>query len=453
MKYIRLVLFVIILPDLCNAQEVAKPFTARAYWIELQDENYHRILRQQREGIQLSSVDEKYLKFYDNHLQNYYKELPSNEQELFRNFKAQWDEEAQINRDAEPSDVLEINARGVLPGKKYRLYNGIYGFAYGAALIPILGIQEYGISYGLPFLMAGGSLLLPVINPAKYENMTYSSVLLNRHGKFFGLIDGISLSLLLFGAEGEASGKAALSLAVVGSMGMGEIGFQLGKNKNWTEGQITSYTHYSIVSLLFATGLYGSFAGDFNPRLYGGIVLTSQVAGYLLAASLYRKYNFTRGDILSSGSFTFFSTLLGIGLIGQIESSDDQRKLLLPTAALMGGSILSHSLTRNRNLTASQGWKINYVAGAGGLIGLGTAFIISPEEITLYFLLPAAGGLIGWGAMLKSSSKSNRASINRNATLTYKIQPENYFYNQRTPFEQLSPENPGKAVVGLTLTF
>ncbi len=438
----------------CKAQEVVKPFTARAYWIELQDDNYQRILQKQRDGIELRGEDEKYLKFYDDRLQEYYEQLPSDEKELFRNFKAQWDEEIQEINKAEPSDVLEVNARGVLPGKKYRLYNGLYGFIYGAALIPVLGIEDQSLSFGLPFLMAGGSLLLPVINPDKYENMSYSSVLLNRHGKFFGLIDGAALSFVLFGTEEDASGRAALGLAIAGSIGLGEIGFQLGKKKNWSEGKISSYTHYSVVSLLFASGLYGSFAGDFNGRLYGGIVLGSQAAGYLLANSLYKKYNFTRGDILSSGSFTFFSTLLGIGLIGQIESSDDQRKILLPTAALLGGSILSHSLTRNRNLTASQGWKLNYAAGAGALIGLGTALIINSEEPTLYFLLPAAGGLIGWGAMLKSVSKSGSTSRNRSdATLSYSIRPENYFYNKQTPFEQLTPENPGKSVVGLTLTF
>jgi len=449
-----LLLIVFLLPVYSYAQEVETPFSARAYWLELQDKNYNIILGKQKSGIPLSNEDEKYLKFYDGHLRDYYNQLSPGEQERFRNFESQWDEEAQISRDEEPSDVLEVNSRGILPGKKFRLYNGIYGFIYGAAMVPVLGIQDNAWAIGLPVLLAGGSLLLPVINPKKYENMNYSSVLLNRHGKLYGLIDGASLGLLLFGTENESAAKGILMLAVAGSIGMGELGFQLGKKGIWTEGRISGYNHYTMVSLLFSTGLYGSFANDFNSRVYGGIVLASQAAGYLFANKMFKKYNYTRGDILASGGFTFFTTLLGAGLIGQVETSDDQRELLLPTATLLAGSILSHTLTRNKYLTASQGWKVNYTAGAGALLGLGIAFIINSDEPTLYMLLPAAGGLIGWGAMLNSVSKSiSSAKGSGRASLTYSIQPENYFYNKQTPFEYLTPDNPGKPVVGLTLTF
>ncbi len=342
-----------------------------------------------------------------------------------------------------------------MPGKKYRLYNGLYGFIYGSMIIPVLGVEESAISFGLPLLLAGGSLLLPVINPNKYENMTYSSVLLNRHGKFYGLIDGGALSILIFGADDETDGKLALALSVAGSITMGEIGFQLGKRKDWTEGRISGYTHYAAVSVLSGLGLYASFANEFDPRLFGGIVLASQAGGYLLANKLWKKYKYTRGSLLASGSFTLFSTLLGIGLIGQVESSDDQRKILVPTAALIGGSLLSHSLTRNLNLTAKQGWKVNYIAGAGALIGLGTALIISPSEPSLYFLLPSVGGLIGWGAAVKGMSikpiKSDIKSYDNN--FSFSVNPENYFINKNTPFEKLTPNMVSRPVLGLRLTF
>jgi len=434
-------------------QEEVVPFTGRAYWLELQDPNYRSIILKQREGIQLTPEENKYLNFYDNRLEDYYNQLSDKEKTIFRNFKSQWDEEDELSKNEDPNDVLETNARGVLPGKKYRLYNGIYGFIYGAALIPILGLEENALGYSLPLLLAGGSLLLPVINPKKYEDLSFSSVLLSRQGKFYGLIDGAALGLLAFGSDSEESAKGVLSFAIAASIAMGEIGLQLGKKKDWSDGKISGYGHYSTVSLLFGTGLYASFAGDFNARSFGATLLASHAAGYYLSNKLYKKYNYTRGDILASGSFTFFSTILGLGLVEQVVSNDNQKYILLPTLSLLAGSILSHSLTRNKNLTPAEGWKVSYAAGAGSLLGLGAALLISPEEPTLYLLLPATGGLIGWGAMLKSVSRSKSARGNGNATLSYSFQPENYFLNKQTPFELLSPDDPARAVVSLTFTY
>ncbi len=209
------------------------------------------------------------------------KELSSEEKNKFQTFRQQWDEEAEEIRIEEPSDVLETNARGVLPGKKYRLYNGLFGFIYGSMIIPVFGLEESQLAFGLPLVLAGGSLLLPVINPRKYENMTYSSVMLNRHGKFYGLLDGAALSILIVGAGDETDAKVALALSVAGSITMGEIGFQLGKNKDWTEGRIAGYTHYAAVSVLSGLGLYASFTDSFDSRLFGGIILVSQAGGYI----------------------------------------------------------------------------------------------------------------------------------------------------------------------------
>ncbi len=138
-----------------------------------------------------------------------------------------------------------------------------------------------------------------------------------------------------------------------------------------------------------------------------------------------------------------------------MESSDDQRKILLPTFALLGGSLLSHTLTKNLKLTAKQGWKVNYIVGAGALIGPGTALIINSSESTLYFILPAAGGLIGWGAMVKGISKTNQASAGNKTDVNFSlsVHPENYFFNKKTPFQKLTPEMPTRSVVGLRLSF
>jgi len=98
---------------------------------------------------------------------------------------------------------------------------------------------------------------------------------------------------------------------------------------------------------------------------------------------------------------------------------------------------------------------VNYIAGAGALIGLGTALIISPVEPSLYFLLPAAGGLIGWGAAVKGVSKSSAMSGKKSFdnNFSFSINPENYFINKNTPFEKLTPNKASKPIVGFRFVF
>jgi len=297
---------------------------------------------------------------------------------------------------------------------------------------------------------------LPVINPSKYENMTYNSVMLNRHGKFFGLIDGALLGVTLFGAESENAGKGVLVLSIAGSIALGEIGFQLGKKVDWTQGRIAGYTHFAAVTPLVTAGIYASFINvddTFNERVFSGLILASGAAGYLLGNKLWKKYNYTRGDMLTTSSFSLLSALLGFGLVGEIETGDGQKEILIPTILFLGGSIGSHSILSGRNLSARNGWRVNYVAGAGALVGLGTALAIQSENVSTYLLLPAVGGFIGWGAMLSSVSKNSRLDESIRNSFSYDLSPENYIYNQSKERTYFSPDRPGAPVVSLRFSF
>jgi hypothetical protein len=438
------------------AQEVVKPFTARAYWLEEQDPTFKSIQLKISQGFTITDDEQEYLEFYEDRLKEYFDRLSNEEKERYGIFKPQWDEEAGIEAEAEESDFLEENVRGIYAGKKYRLYNGLYGLIYGGMLIPILGIEDSNIAYGLPFLMAGGSLLLPVINPSKYEDMTYTSVMLNRHGKFFGLIDGAALGVTLFGAESENAAKGILAMSIAGSIAMGQIGFQLGKKVDWTQGRIAGYTHYAAVTPLVTAGIYASFVNvdeTFNERVFSGLILVSGAASYLLSNELWKKYNYSRGDMLATSSFSLLSGLLGLGIIGEIQSGDGQKEILIPTITLLAGSIGSHSILRGKNLTARNGWRVNYVAGAGALVGLGTALAIQSDNVSTNILLPAVGGFIGWGAMLNSVTKRSQENQSSGGSFSYKFSPENYIYNQSKERTYFSPDRPGAPVLSLQFSF
>jgi hypothetical protein len=438
-------------------QEVVKPFTARAYWLEEQDPSYRSIITKVNQGSVLSDSEKEYLDFYEQHLKDYFERLSEEEKERYRIYKSQWDEELQVQAESEPSDILEENARGINPGKKYKLYNGLYGYIYGAMAVPILGLEDANASIALPFITAGASLLLPVINPTKYQNMTYNSVLLNRHGKFFGLVDGAALGLLAFGTEGDNAEVPILALSIAGSIGLGELGFQLGKSVDWTEGRIVGYTHYAAVSPLVTMGIYAAFLDvdeDFNSRLVGGLVLLSEASGYLLADALWKKYNYTRGDMLTSSSFTILSALFGLGLVGEIETDDDQKEILIPTLTFLAGSLGSHAILKGRYLTVKNGWRVNYVAGAGAILGLGVSLAINSDNMSTYFLIPSIGGFIGWASMLGTVSKRQQLQGNNSSVrFSYDFQPQNYFINKERSNSYFNPETPGASVINLRLRF
>ena len=416
-----------------KAQEIAEPYTARAYWLEEKNATYVNILDKKENGLTLTEAQAQWLDEYTRYLQNYYSKLPEAEKSRYLQLKTQWDAEYYSEKEATESDILEESAKGVKPGKKYSLYNGFYGFIYGmsAAIIISEEIQEEPAGvYALPFLTSGFSMLWPLMNKPRYANLPYSSVMLARHGKAVGLLHGASLGLAIFGDQPSSSAEIIAPM-VIGSIGLGELGFQLGKKKNWSEGQIATYQYYGVLGPL-VTSLGMISAGVEQGRPFGIAIPVSGIAGYWIGGQIFKKYHFTRGDMLAASSFSMYAASAGLGAI-QLK---EEIEMLAPLATLIAGTWINHALLRDKKLSVKQGWNINYASGAGAMIGVGISLLVLSETHNAYFLLSSAGGMIGWLAGLSAQTRNpeRNSGIMRDSwksNLSLQFTPENYLLNKR----------------------
>jgi len=433
------------------AQDQESPYNAKAYFEATQNPTYMQLLEKSIEQDSLTEEETKYLNDYKSFLGSYFDNLSETEKSRYNEFKVQWEDELEANRNQEDSDVLEVKRLGIKPGRKFVLSNGIYGFAYGLGGAYVLNIQD-SWNIALPFISAGISMAIPLLNPKKYEGIDFSTVMLTRHGKFIGLLDGAALGFLLFGDpdQDEWRGRAIVASTIAGSIALGEVGFQIGKKRKFPEGKVATYKYYSILVPYLAFS--GLVAGNVdNPRIYGATVLAAGAAGYFVADRVYKKYQFSRGDMLAASSFGLLSATLGFGLT----PVDEPWHILIPAATALGGTVASHSILKNAKFSAKQGWNINYATIVGVVIGLGVSLAIQPDSHNLVFILPAATGMAGWAIFTSKYKKQQFTSSSlekkRWTDLSFNFTPQNYFINKQIKPITDNPRRSGLPLFSLKL--
>ena len=417
--------------SLAYAQDEGSPYNARAYFEAEQNPTYQRLLDKVKRIEDLTPDEKKFVNDHVEYLNRLYENLPESEKTRYQEYKIQWLEELVDLQKQRDTDILEESRSGIKPGRKFLLSNGLYGFSYGAAGIYILGIDGGG-GIALPFLTAGISMAYPLLNPKKYEGIDFSTVMLTRHGKFIGLLDGAALGFLLFGALSydEWRGRAFAATMVATSVALGEVGFHVGKKKKLPEGKVGTYKYYSLLVPFLAFS--GLVAGNVdNPHAYGATVLAAGAASYWYAGKVYKKYKFTRGDMLAASSFGLLSTGLGFGL----SPLEDPWQMLIPAATALGGTLLSHRFLKDSQFTSKEGWQVNYASIVGALIGLGTGLAIDTDSRPLVLALPAATGLASWAIFASKIKRRDRldSSIDKErwTDLSFNFTPQNYFINRQ----------------------
>jgi hypothetical protein len=342
-------------------------------------------------------------------------------------------------RTRKDNEIFGVNHHGLKPGRKFLLSNGIYGILYGIGGAYALNVSEsWGLA--LPFITAGTSLAYPLLNPRKYDGIDFSTVMMTRHGKFIGLLDGAALGFLLYGdiSQDEWRGRAFVATMIATSIALGEAGFQIGKKNRLPEGKVSTFRYYSL--LLPYLAFSGLVAGNVDdPHVYGATVLASGAASYWYANRVYKKYQFSRGDMLAASSFGLLLTGLGFG----ISPLEEPWHMLIPAITTLVGTYASHRILKETKFTTRQGWNINYATLVGVIVGFGASLAIQPDSHQITLILPAAAGMLGWGIYTskykKQIEQSFRMSRKRWSTMSFSFTPQHYFITKR--IIKPSPEN------------
>lgn len=419
------------------SQEITKPLTAKAYWLEEQNKYYQSILEKKEKNLYLTPAEEQYYEEYRTYLKSYFSQLSEEEKQKYFKYNKQWNTDlaetldSGIDRETEEDKTEEDETEEVNYGKRLIISNGLFGFGYGLGLDYLFEIEP-PTAVALPFFTAGISMAWPFVNSRRYENINMGAVLLARHGKLIGSLHGAALGFLIVGEPTTTQqDKIVFGAMMAGSIALGQTGFQLGKKHKWSSGRVATYRYYGItVPALTFSGLIASNA-DYA-RLYGGFILLAGGTGYLVSNRIYETFRFTRGDMLAASSFGILSTGLGFGMV----DIDKRWEMLIPAAFLTAGTAANHAYLNNTEFSVREGRNINYVSAAGVLFGLGISALVNPESHNLYFILPGSMGLVGWWIMADSTLKNRpefSGSQDREQWLkvSLSLNPHHYFINQK----------------------
>ncbi len=411
----------------CLAQGL---YTAKGYFEESNKTAYQSIKQKQIKGDSLTEEEMTYLSDFELYLANYFQRLPEEEKQKYEATKDQLSRE---QADKNSQTMADIRQNTYQWRNRDRFNSAFYGIYYGVAFGSIIGLDGTATS-GLALVSGGLMLLGPAINPKRYIGISRTTMEAQSKGRFLGLCYGAGLGLALAGTGSEtATLNTILGLSSVGSIILGEVGFQYQKRKKIGAGEIALMGHYG--TLIPVAGISLLAAGQStNSSSYGLTIFGAGIGGVLIGRKVSKSYSFTGGDVDAIRSLAWISGAVGITTIAStLENSNDVSTglILIPAAAAIAGTIFGQQQVKHARLTDQQGSTLILASSGAALVGLGVAVLSGFESSTVIIGLPTAMALLTHQLLLSKFKMKNlkiMSSLNKkdNFKFSVNINPENY---------------------------
>jgi hypothetical protein len=297
---------------------------------------------------------------------------------------------------ATPERVLDQDGRFLLVGATTLLGLGYYGWAVPA----ILDLDGRGAVAAYMFT-AGGSFVVPFLY-TRTRPVTYGMANAGFWGATRGIAAGSYLAVLL---DPEPGQRAVLGLGMAGSLGTGLAMYEWARRTDMPAGDAHVIGNHGDFGHMWGLSTMGIIQPD-QPRVVVATLLAGSGLGVWWGASRAPRLPYTWGDAeIQRGAFwlgAWNSIALWEIVAGGDPGTDMERVL---GAMLIGGSagglyLADRVLLPGHDFSAGQGILVNLGAVAGGLLGLGVAYLVAPERVdrpTIFLTLGALGANAGFG--------------------------------------------------------
>ena len=333
------------------------------------------------------------------------------------------------------NSTLEINQTG-----RTRLLIGstAVGFVgYGPSFTNFVNSSSgnYKVYVAAYMLASGLSFILPY-SLTKNKEVTGSQASLTFYGQTRGFYHGTALSYILNDEPNNI--KLPAFMGTLFSVGEGIAGFKLAKKWDFNRGDASIFQLGGDVGGIFGLlisdmlGLYGNVNTNTNrmPNIQGifATSLLSTGAGFVLGKKIADTHQYTLGDAVTLRSTILLGTLFAntttIYFRNMIESS---KPYTLGTIAGAGlGAAIGVKLLKGKDFSTNQGVMIALGEIAGGLIGLGTGFLLLPENsdgASLIMTTATLGATAGFAIMYKNFSQKIGVNSPNNTAMNFSINP------------------------------
>lgn len=439
----KLVCFLIVLILFSYSQLMAQLYTASDYWKMENDPAYISLLFRQQAGETLTLQELDTLAEHKTRLSEYFEKLSDNEKSLYYKNRSKWSAQPESVNNTSAQQNEDVYAGERSKYTKYLAASGFFGFLYGTSVAYILGLENSS-AITIPLLSAGASTLIPMVS-IKDKYVSYNSLALSIHGKGVGGLQGAAFGLLLTG-ENVDDGKLILGIAALSSIGLGRLGYVLGRNKPWSQGRVALYSHYGFLMPLEGLAIDAALNVE-DPRIYAATSLAFGAGGYFIADRVARWNDFTRGDVTATSTLSWMNGLLGLFIIAdEAENTDlSSASILIPAAGALGGTVAGHLWLKNTRLTSQQGRNVALGSFGGTLIGLGLTAIVTPETTTPYYIMGYATGMTTYALLVHKYKKENIMAVNepdKHSKWNVNLMPQNLLLNRK--IAAYANANPGK---------
>jgi len=310
----------------------------------------------------------------------------------------------------DPQVVLDQTGRTKLIASTMTLSMGYYGWV----LPMMLEVNDGKLAAALYMLSSGAGFYVPYSVTRKIP-VSDAAATLSLYGGTRGIIHGIALAYLF---DEEPLTKDFLGLGMLVSFSELFAGYSIANKFDLSAG--TSETigvggDFGIGLGLGAAHLAGFIDNENNQAVAASVLL---VTGMGLAGGkmLADHQPYTRGDSYVLNTMGFLGAYIPLALV-DISGTEDEK--IYTTSSMLGnlaGLGLGHNLLRGKDSTTGKGNLVRLSGLAGGLIGLGLAYLVDEDEdTTLYLTSSSIGATAGFWLMYRSYVQSARTSENESS--------------------------------------
>jgi len=321
-----------------------------------------------------------------------------------------------------PQAVLNQEGRPELLGGTLALSLGYYGWALPAAL----DVQEQKLAVALYMFTSSGSFFLPFWLTREIS-VTRAEASLSFYGGTRGIAHGILMNMLLFGKE--SSDRGVIASGMFASIAETVLGFYIAGKTDMEPGKAAVIGVGGDFGFGWGLGmahLANFLEKDNNERSIAGTVLLGSATGLLTGTFLANQQPYSRGDA---------AVLRAVGILGayvplaMVDFTNPKDKRYYTATSMIGSIVglrLGHTLVKGKDFSTGYGTLITLGELAGGLVGLGGAYLVSSENAensSLFLTSSSIGAMAGFWLMYRSFEQEAQIS-EKGSSWNFNFNPE-----------------------------
>ena len=280
---------------------------------------------------------------------------------------------------------------------------------YGWAVPTMLDVNEGKAFTGLYMLSSGAGFFIPY-SMTKNRKISDADAVMSIYGQTRGIAHGLSLAFLM---DENAGTELQLGMGILAGIAEGIAGYKWSDRMQMTEGKASLISAMGDFGLGIGAGTahFTGLLNDDNSRILSSSLLFGSAAGIASGVMLSKSHFYTQGDAFVLRDAGVLGAYVAFAGAVVADPSDDKVYSAMATLGSIGGIAIGHKLAKENDFTTGQGIFVGLSELAGGLIGLGTGYLLSPGsegDEKLIVTTSALGAIGGFALMTNRYSKKVR---------------------------------------------